>query len=457
MRPPRLFRTAIVRLAALYGALFGVSVIVLGVVVFLTADAALKSQMDRHLNAEAQALALDFAAGGRDRLAGAVRARAAIRGAGALDYGLTGPDGRLLAGDLRLPPGAEGRLTLPARPAGGEEQGEQDNAALRVLALRLADGSVLAVGDDLGRIDDVQEAILRAFAWALAATLALGAGGGVALGAGFLRRIDAITRTAEAIIAGDLRRRITLRGTGDDLDRLAGTLNRMLDRIGALMDSLRQVSADIAHDLRTPLARLRQRLETARDDAAIEAAVAEVDAILETFSALLRIAEIEAGARRAAFRPVDLAEIAAPVTEAFAPAAEDAGRRLVLAAPGGQAMVQGDRGLLTQLLANLVENALHHTPPGTKITIGVDPRGPLLSVADDGPGVPAAERENVLRRFYRLERSRTSAGSGLGLSLVAAIADLHGARVTLGDNAPGLVVRVAFGSGTHGQGNTVPG
>jgi len=234
----------------------------------------------------------------------------------------------------------------------------------------------------------------------------LGLGAAAWLSHHFLHRVDTISRTAEAIIGGDLARRVPLRGTGDDLDRLAETLNRMLDRIAELMESVRQVSNDIAHDLRTPLSRLGQRLEDARAHAgsvadyerALEGAKADVQALLGTFAALLRIAEVEAGAQRAAFQRVDLSAVVEIVANAFAPAAEDEGRSLVAEVAPGIA-VQGDRELLTQMLVNLVENALRHTPVGSHVRLLLGKRGPdaVLVVEDDGPGVPEAERERILR------------------------------------------------------------
>ena len=311
----------------------------------------------------------------------------------------------------------------------------------------------IAVGDDLRRIHDAEAAVLGAFAWAIGATVVLGAAGGVWLGQLFLRRVDAISRTAEAIIAGDLSQRIPTRGTGDDLDHLAGTLNRMLDWIGALMESVRQASNNIAHDLRTPLSHLGQRLEDARAHAttvaeyqhAMDGAKQQIDALLTTFASLLCIAEVEAGAQRAAFSHVDLSAVAETVAEAFTPAAEEQGHELRMAiAPGVR--IYGDRELLTQMLVNLVENALHHTPPGTRVRVALSagPAGVALDVEDDGPGIPEAEREQVLQRFYRLEQSRTTPGSGLGLSLAAAIAELHGARLCLEDARRGLRVSVTF-------------
>jgi signal transduction histidine kinase len=255
------------------------------------------------------------------------------------------------------------------------------------------------------------------------------------------------------IVAGDLSRRIERTGAGDDFDHLSATLNAMLDRIAGLMVNARLVSNDTAHDLRTPLARLRQDLEEAKSQnltaadyqSVVEHAVAEADLLLETFSTLLRIAQIETGTRRSAFRTRDLSEVVRTVTEAYAPAVEERGRRLQSEIADG-VQVNGDRGLLSQLFVNLVENALHHTPPGTTIILRLSRQtnGPIAEVVDTGSGIPEAERAKVFRRFYRLERSRTTAGNGLGLSMVAAIVELHHAAIELLDEGPGLRVVVRF-------------
>ncbi len=448
---PRLLRTASFRLAALYLMLFTASALVLGAVVFWTTRAALEQQLRAGIVAEVASLTADYRAGGLPRLLADIEARG--RGSAALDYLVQDRDGRRVGGEIPAIGHALGWLRLTIREA--EAPGQRDEPErLEVLAVSLGDGVVLAVGDDTGRVTEAEEAVLRAFGVAVGLTVLLGGAGGAWLSHLFLRRVDAIGRTAEAIIGGDLDRRIPVRGTGDDLDRLAMTLNRMLERIAALMESLRQVTNDIAHDLRTPLSRLGQKLESARAGArslaeyerAVEGAIAEAEALLGSFAALLRIAEIEAGAQRAAFRRVDLSRLAETVAEAFAPAAEDAGRSLTARiAPGVR--VHGDRELLTQMLVNLVENALRHTPPGSRIRVlaaRVGDDGPTLAVEDNGPGVPEHERARVVRRFYRMEQSRTTPGSGLGLSLVAAIATLHGARLDLADADPGLCVSVAF-------------
>ncbi|HJS86138.1 MAG TPA: HAMP domain-containing sensor histidine kinase [Acetobacteraceae bacterium] len=459
MRLPRLLRTASLRLAALYLLLFTASAVVLGAVVFWTTRAALDGQARARIQAEVASLRDEYQAGGLPRLIAAVEARG--RGAGALDYLVQGAEGRRLAGEIAPLGQRRGWLRLDAAET---DDGRGEHELVRALAVPFGEGIVVAVGDDFERIAEAEEAILRAFAWAIGLTLLLGVGGGAWLSHLFLRRVDAIGRVAEAIIEGDLARRVPVRGTGDDLDRLAATLNRMLDRIAILMESLRQVSNDIAHDLRTPLSRLGQRLEDARAHArsvadyerAVEGAAAEAEALLGTFAALLRIAEVEAGAQRAAFRWVDLSRLAETVADAFAPVAEDEGRALrAEIAPG--VTVHGDQELLTQMLANLVENALRHTPPGSRVRVllaeqasGDPASGPVLSVEDNGTGIPENERGRVLRRFHRLEQSRTTPGSGLGLSLVAAVAELHGARLGLEDAGPGLRVSLAFPAGHPG-------
>jgi signal transduction histidine kinase len=438
------FRSTALRLAALYTAAFALSVVVLGTITLLTTGASLRQQFDARIKAESAALVQEYRTEGLTGVLQAVRER--DRTPGALDYGLDGPDGRPLGGRLagrRAPPGWS-RLPMPG--PGRERE------SIRVFTADLPGGYRLLVGDDDDRSETLQQTVLQGFAWAFAGVVVLGILGGLGLSYAMHRRLAAMSGAAEAIIGGDMSRRIPVRGSDDDLDRLSATFNRMLDRIGALMDSLRQVSSDIAHDLRTPLTRLRQRLEATRTLAdadaraeAVEGALEDVDAILETFAALLRIAQIEGGARRAAFRPVDLAAAARTVVEAFAPSAEDAGQSLTLE-PGGEVVIDGDRELLIQMLANLVENALRHAGPAARVTVATRADGgeAVVAVRDDGPGVPEGERARIFDRFYRLEQSRSTPGSGLGLALVAAIARLHEASVELDDARPGLVVRIRF-------------
>ena len=428
------------RVAALYTTLFALSVVVLGVITLFSIRQALSEQFDARIRSESAAVVQEYRSEGLHGVIDAIREHDSTPGS--LDFGLQGPNGQAIAGRLGTARTATGWSLV--------RDGPRDGEAIRMFSVALPDGYKLMVGDEEERVDALDGAVMRGFGLAFAGVLILGVAGGYALSRDVHRRLAAISGTAEAIIDGDLARRVPVRGSDDDLDRLALTFNRMLDRIAGLMESLRQVSSDVAHDLRTPLTRLRQKLEAGLADprdrgAALEGALSDLDSILDTFAALLRIAQIESGARRAAFRPCDLAALAQTVTEAFAPSAEDDHQSLSLIAEG-PVLVDGDAELLTQMLVNLVENALRHAGPRARITVTAARlgRAPVLSVKDDGPGVPEADRERLFDRFYRLERSRSTPGSGLGLALVAAVAKLHGAEVALLPADPGLEARVSF-------------
>jgi signal transduction histidine kinase len=269
------------------------------------------------------------------------------------------------------------------------------------------------------------------------------------------QKIDVFVTTLEDVNRGQIGRRVPLTGSGDDLDHVAAQINGTLAHLEKLIESVNQASSDIAHDLKKPIGRLRRKLEEALRATGsvadfrsrVEDSLVELDSIVDTFEALLRITQIEAGARKSRFSPLDLVPLLADVADIYEPVAEEAGDRLECTVPAvATARVNGDRELLTQLFANLIENAIRHSPKGTNIGVSLTAQGDrhLAVVWDSGPGVPSAERENVFRRLYRLERERTTPGSGLGLSLVAAIAELHGASVALADNKPGLRVEVAF-------------
>jgi signal transduction histidine kinase len=266
-------------------------------------------------------------------------------------------------------------------------------------------------------------------------------------------RIEAINATSREIMRSGLGERIPLRGTGDEWDGLAENLNSMLDRIEELVETNRQVSDNVAHDLRTPLTRMRGRLERAchqqldlsHYQSLVNDTISDLDEILTTFSSLLRISQIEARDRTAAFRNIDLSEIVREVVELFEPTAEERAVRLQVFA-GETVSVVGDRDLLFDAISNLVDNAVKHGGDRGEISVAVArcAGGPILSIGDRGPGIPIEERNHVLRRFYRLERSRNRPGNGLGLSLVAAVASLHGAHIIMADNSPGLRIEVHF-------------
>jgi signal transduction histidine kinase len=446
-RAGRILRSATFRLALFYAALFVMSAGALFATVYITATAALQSDMQAVLRSEAYQLAEINRSSGLLGLAEQIRRRMNFRTRGPIYYLLQAPTGQVIVGNLPGMPPVEGVIDFMRDTADDGPDTGRDR--LTGYGLRLGDGSFLLVAQDASRLLDMQRAIVRAFTWAGALTLVLAIGGGWLLGSNFVRRIDTIGRTSRAIMEGDLSARIPVRGTNDEIDQLVAGLNAMLERIQQLLEGLRQVTSDIAHDLRTPLGRLRQRLEDAREHAtstteyaaATEAAIVEADSLLEIFSALLRIAQIEAGAQKSAFVDVDLSALMRNIAEAYAPSAEDCHHKLESSIAEGIHLT-GDRQLLAQMVSNLVENALTHTPPGSTAQLVLRKAGDRIEieVADNGPGIPEAERDKVFDRFYRLDRSRTTAGSGLGLALVKAIATLHGLSLRLEDRKPGLAV-----------------
>ncbi len=341
------------------------------------------------------------------------------------------------------------------RPVGGKL--EERRARGRVFALP-GDFSLLVAQDVHDRYL-TERMFTTTLPWTVLLILLLGTAGGALMSRNMLRRLDTINRTSGEIIAGDLTRRVPLNGSGDEFDALAENLNRMLDRIERLMRGLREVTDSVAHDLRTPLNRLRNRLEeslarlnaggaAANENRAseIERAIAETDQLIATFNALLLIAETDAGTTRAAMSALDLGSVAADVVELYEPLAEENKVALTLV-KGPPVAIEGNRSLIAQALANLVDNAIKYTPAGGKVRIrtGVNDRGVELSVADSGPGIPPADRSRVTERFVRLEASRNSPGTGLGLSLVAAVAHFHNAELVLEDNVPtGLMAVLRF-------------
>ena len=444
---PRIVRTASFGLAIVYAMLFATSGLIVGILVYCTVQTSLERQMATRIDAEVDLLQQEFRSEGLQELVDEVRERTNYFHA--LEYLVLDANSHRLVGNLPAIPNDVGwsDVSIPAdaRVNGGRK--------FRVQSVVLADGVRLAVGDELEPIEDIRSAFLEALGWALFAFFLLGVSGGLFVSRQFLLRVDAFTRTAEAVIGGELGSRVPLRGTHDNFDRLAHTLNRMLDRIQELMETLNQVSNDIAHALRTPLSRLRQKLERARSSAeansenkrAIDAATAETETILDTFSALLRIAQIEAGTRTAGFGQIDLSEVFQTVTDAYVTAAEDQGKAII-ARIAPLIRSWGDKELLTEMLANLLDNAITHTPPGAQIEVSLVNGGSQAvgSIADDGPGIPVADRGRIFRRFFRLERSMRTPGNGLGLSMVAAVADLHSVRLSVDDNRPGLRMTMSF-------------
>jgi signal transduction histidine kinase len=360
----------------------------------------------------------------------------------------------------------------PADPASGAPTGDVTGDAAggearttvpraRVHVDTLPTGHRLLVGRNLEEVERFRSLIGEALLGTILLTIVLGAGGGYVMSRRLLGRLDTINRSSAAILGGDIAQRMPVRGTGDEYDVLAGNLNRMLDQIAALMAGIRNVTDDIAHDMRTPIARLRSRIEVTLmtpTDAdgyrqALERTIEETDEILGMFNALLTSATAESGTPRERFTAVNLVDIARSTVELYGPLAEEAGYTLTLDA-SDPVRVQGERHLVTQALSNLVDNAITHGPQAGRITVSVvaDGADAVLSVADEGSGIPAACREKALERFGRLDTSRSRPGSGLGLSLVRAVARLHGGEVVLEDNRPGLRVTLRFPGRTTSAG-----
>ncbi|MES3084805.1 sensor histidine kinase [Sphingomonas faeni] len=422
---------------------FALATLAIGVVAFETTHEALEQQLDHRIATETQAL-IDEGDDGPAGVADAIRRRETARGADSLDYRLVAPDGATVAGQLDAEvPTQAGFVELLPYVHTGERRIAQS------LTTILPGGHRLLVAADRGVIDDMDATLLRLFAGAFGAMLVLGIGAAWIVGLVTRHRLAQIDRTALAIIDGDLSQRMPVSGTGDEFDRVSATLNRMLDRIGTLMDNLRQVSSDVAHDLRTPLTRLHNRLEEAlatqereRQHTAITAAADQSRELLDIFAALLRIAEVEGQAAQSHFQRLDLSALVENIVETYRPDMEASDHLLTATIEPGLT-IDGDRRLLQQLVANLFDNVLTHTPAGTNVSVDLarSPRGARLCLSDDGPDASADESDHLFRRFSRGEASRSRPGHGLGLALVRAIADAHRGRATI-DRTSGFAVMI---------------
>ena len=409
-------------------------------------------QITQTIDAEITGLAEQYRQGGIRRLVLVVDARS--RRPGSSLYLLTTPAGEGLAGNV-------GSLATGVLETRGwaetvyrrldDPDSARHHAMVRVF--QLSGGFRLLVGRDLEERERLSDIVFAAGRWSLAIVVVLGIAGGLFVTRRVLKRVDAMTETTRKIMDGDLTGRLPVAGTGDEFDRLSSNLNAMLERIEALMHGLKEVTDNIAHDLKTPLTRLRNRCEEAlrlaEDESqyrqALESTIEESDALIRTFNALLMIARAESGQARDDMTEFDAAEIARGVGELYEPLADEKGIRLKVAAPG-EAPVRGNRELVSQALANLVDNAIKYgapgpaAPNGAEILIEAAGEGDriLLTVADGGRGIPVADRGRAVERFVRLEQSRSQPGSGLGLSLASAVARLHGGELKLEDNHPGL-------------------
>jgi hypothetical protein len=465
----KLFRTTTFKLTLVYLTVFALFAAFLLGYFALNTRRLITEQITDTVNAEITGLSEQYRLGGIRRMVIVVDARA--RRPGSSLYLVTTYNGDALAGNVTAL--APGILDNPGWTETiyrrlDETEGQTHSVHLEHHALvrvfQLPGGFRLLVGRDLEERERLYRIVLSAGRWSVAIVIILGLAGGLFVSRRVLRRVDAMTETTKTIMEGDLSGRLPVAGTGDELDRLAQNLNAMLERIEALMQGLKQVSDNIAHDLKTPLTRLRNRAEQAlraahneaEYRAALDATIEESDGLIRTFNALLLIARAESGQARDDMDEFDAAEIARDIGELYEPLAEEKGITLKVEADA-PVQVKANRELVSQALANLVDNAIKYTePPGE----GVNGAAPeivvralasgdriMLTVADSGPGIPQDDRARVVERFVRLEQSRSQPGSGLGLSLASAVARLHGGELMLEDNHPGLKSIIALPRG----------
>ena len=453
MRTPKILRTQAFRIVAIYLAIFALSAVALVGFVYFNTALVLDRETDETIEAEITGLVEQYQRLGLPGLTDAIIGRSVRREQGL--YLLANSNRQVIAGNLDSWP--------QVTPAGNNfvefayEQrigGTSELRSARGRIFTLAQGFYLLVARDVEERRALETLFKTTLYWGAGLMIVLGLAGGLLISRNFLARLDVINRTSRQIMGGDLSRRVPVTPAGDEFDDLSGNLNRMLDRIERLLHGMREVSDNVAHDLRSPLNRLRNRLElaamrqppdsdTARD---FDAAVQETDRLIGTFNALLLIAEAEAGSVRETMRDFCLTDVIEGVGELYGPLAEEKQLQFAVKTAADSAIVHGNRNLISQALANLVDNAIKYTPAGGTVLVGLETSvsGATLVVADNGPGIPEEDRARVTERFVRLETSRNSPGTGLGLSLVAAVARLHEAELFFEDNHPGLRARLTF-------------
>lgn len=437
-------RSAGVRFGIIYAALFGISAAALAAFLWWSTAGLLERQTVAAIDADSEALIGQFLQGGPTAVTAAIKDRVA----GNIDddalYLLVDQNFRVMEGNLNAwPP------RMPVDETWGRLKLDRAGVPtlMQVHYFELPGGFHMLVGRDIAVRSQLGVMMEGALLWAAAIAVILGSVGAWAVRGLFRATIADVSATAMAISAGDLTRRVRVQGQDDEFDLLAETINDMLDRITRLMDGVRQVSNSIAHDLRTPITRARTRLEDAAQHAtgeaelraAVERAMADLDGIVAVFQALLRISEIEAGARRSAFAPLDLAPVLVDLVELYDAAAEEAGLTMqATIAPSLPTF--GDRDMIQQAVANLLDNAIKFSPPGgtIRVSAGTEDTVVRIEVADQGPGIPEEDRARATDRFFRGEQARSTPGSGLGLALVQAVAQLHGGELRLSDAGPGL-------------------
>jgi signal transduction histidine kinase len=455
VRLSNIFRSATFQLTVTYAGLFAIAAAILFAIIYQAMAGFEEQQIRKAIRAESNALISEQAIQGGTSIADEIAIRIQATGHRPFRYALIKPDGSKV-GDLDLLPDSTGWTFVEKPESDLHSEPIDAHAHYYTFGAEVSGAGRLFVAQDTESLEELNETILNTFLWGGSITVGLALLGGLAASWQFLHRIERINTAAQRIMGGAISERVPKRGSRDEFDRLSGNLNAMLDRIEILLGNQKRVTSDIAHDLRTPLTRLRQDLDEAHTKAttvgdygaAVERAIGDTDDILRTFGALLRIAEIDSGAQKSGFVAVPLSDVLQRLSETYGPVAEDSGHHLVAEIEPG-IVVRGDTALLTQLFANLTENALRHTPAGTSIALRLQRQGRVLvgEVADNGPGVPDLERERVFRPFYRLDESRSTPGSGLGLALVDAIARLHDGAISLSDAGPGARFQLRMPAG----------
>jgi signal transduction histidine kinase len=443
MRRARLWRSTPFRLAMTFGMVFVIAFVITGFVTYRFLKQELLRELDASIMEIHALISSTYAADDLEDLISTVNTYAQLNRADQRIFSVIDADGKEIAGNFSgksLPDGISNTSS--------QDIGLKGDVDYRAISAMIGDIRLI-VGQSFNQTDRLENITFISFVWATALVIGLAVIGGVLLASRVQRRLDGIASAMASVSHGQLDARVPLHGNGDDIDTVSSQINQALDRLSILMETMRQVSSDIAHELKTPLNRLKMQAENAVSSeergepvtSALIGVLDEANQINATFEALLRISQIEAGARKTRFQQTDLTTLLTSVVEIYADVAEDSFMTLTTSIDRStECLVLGDQELLTQMFVNLIENAIRHCPKGTRIEVSLERTSAhaVATIGDNGTGIPANERDMVFRRLYRLDKSRMTSGSGLGLSLVSAIADLHGGRVMLVDNNPGV-------------------
>lgn len=467
-----LFQTTAFRLSLFYALLYSLlTTATLGFIYWSTAHY-INTQVNAALSMERDSLIQEYHKNGLNTLISTVNRYVRDNVTGKQFWLVLGNKGQPLAGNFLSWPSGLSRqngfgyidLNSPSIPLA--KRAQDDDINVRTLVAQLGHGRLMLIGQALTSEERLADHTLALVAWGVGVVALVSLLGGLLMGRNVLRRLESVSEAAGEIMNGRFSQRIPVTGRGDEFDELAERLNAMLARIDQLVAAMRDVTDNVAHDLRSPLTRLRNRLEVSMLEArsqneyreVIEGAISDLEGIIQTFNALLSIAQAEAGVRRKDFRAVDLDALVTDLGELYSALAEEADLRLEIQSLPDKAWVNGHRDLLAQAVGNLLDNAIKYTPPGGCVNLALyhENAHVRLIIRDSGPGIPKKERERVMERFVRLDTARSTPGNGLGLALVKAVASLHGATIMLGDAAPGLKVTLDFPDFEHPDDDVEP-